>query len=313
MVSVCVKDLTKLIGKTPLVDMSGITGVKLGSDFTGHLYGKLEKLNPLASVKDRLAIAMIEDAERNGRLKKGMSIVEATSGNTGIALAYICSIRGYKLKLTMPESMSIERRKLMSAFGAEVILTPSEKGMSGAVAVANRMLEENPGFIMLDQFNNPANPLYHYETTGPEILDATANKIDLFVAGVGTGGTITGVGRRLKEFNKNIKIIAVEPFDSPVLSGGTPAPHKIEGIGAGFVPGILDISVIDEIITVKADDAFDTSRLMMKTDGIFAGISSGANVWSSLQVAKRTENKDKNIVTIICDTAERYLSTLLFK
>lgn len=313
MASVCVKDLTKLIGKTPLVDISGLVGVKLGSDFIGHIYGKLENLNPLASVKDRLAIAMIEDAERSGKLKKGMSIVEATSGNTGIALAYICSIRGYKLKLTMPENMSIERRKLMSAFGAELVLTPSEEGMSGAVAEAKKMLEERPNFIMLDQFNNPANPAYHYKTTGLEILEATANKVEIFVAGVGTGGTITGVGRRLKEFNKNIKIIAVEPFDSPVLSGGNPGPHKIQGIGAGFVPGILDRSVIDEIITVKADDAFDTSRLMMKTDGVFAGISSGANVWSSLQIAKRTENKDKNIVTIICDTAERYLSTLLFQ
>ncbi|MEI6092196.1 MAG: cysteine synthase A [bacterium] len=313
MTSICVKDLTKLIGNTPLVDLSGITGSKLGKTFQGHIYGKLENRNPLASVKDRLAIAMIEDAERSGKLKKGMSIVEPTSGNTGIALAYICSIRGYRLKLTMPESMSIERRQLMAAFGAELVLTPAEKGMKGAVAEAKRILEENPETILLDQFNNPANPAYHYTTTGLEILEATANKVDIFVVGVGTGGTITGVGKRLKEFNQNIKIIAVEPFDSPVLSGGNPGPHKIQGIGAGFVPGVLDRSLIDEIITVKADDAFETSRLMMRTDGVFAGISSGANVWASVQVAQRQENKDKNIVTIICDTAERYLSTLLFQ
>ncbi|MCX6113369.1 MAG: cysteine synthase A [Proteobacteria bacterium] len=313
MVSTCVKDLTKLIGNTPLVELRGITASKLSSDFSGHIYGKLENLNPLASVKDRIGIAMIEDAEHSGRLKKGIILVEPTSGNTGIALAYICAIKGYKLKLTMPESMSIERRKLMASFGAELVLTPAEKGMNGAVTEAKRILEENTNSIMLDQFNNPANPEYHYKTTGREILDATANKIDIFIAGVGTGGTITGVGKRLKEFNKNIQIIAMEPFDSPVLSGGKPGPHKIQGIGAGFVPGILDRSVIDEIMTVKLDDAFETSRLIMKTDGIFAGISSGANVWSALQIAQRKGNEKKNIVTIICDTAERYLSTMLFQ
>ena len=313
MSSICVRDLTKLIGNTPLVELAGITASKLGTSFSGHIYGKLENLNPLGSVKDRVGIAMIEDAERSGKLKKGITLVESTSGNTGIALAYICAIKGYKLKLTMPESMSIERRKLMASFGAELILTPAEKGMTGAVAEASKILNENDNCIILDQFNNPANPAYHYQTTGKEILEATANKIDIFVAGVGTGGTITGVGRRLKEFNKNIQIIAIEPFDSPVLSGGKPSPHKIQGIGAGFVPGILDRSVIDEIMTVKADDAFETSRLLMRTDGIFAGISSGANVWSAVQIAQRKGNENKNIVTIICDTAERYLSTLLFQ
>ena len=313
MAAACVRDLTKLIGNTPLVELSGITASKLNSDFSGHIYGKLENLNPLASVKDRVAIAMIEDAERSGRLKKGVTLVEPTSGNTGIALAYICAIKGYKIKLTMPESMSIERRKLMASFGAELILTPAEKGMIGAVVEATKILNEESNCIMLDQFNNPANPAYHYRTTGSEILEATANKIDIFVAGVGTGGTITGVGRRLKEFNKNIQITAIEPFYSPVLSGGKPGAHKIQGIGAGFVPGILDRSVIDEILTVKAEDAFETSRLMMKTDGVFAGISSGANVWSALQIAQRKGNENKNIVTIICDTAERYLSTILFQ
>jgi len=307
-----VKDLTSLIGKTPIVELSGIMSAKLGTSFSGRICGKLENMNPLASVKDRLGIAMIEDAEKRGVLKKGVALVEPTSGNTGIALAYISSIRGYKLKLVMPESFSIERRKVMAALGAELVLTPAEKGMKCAIEEANRLLSEGSGYIMLDQFNNPANPAYHYKTTGAEILEAMLNKVDIFVAGVGTGGTISGVGKRLKEFNKNIKVIAVEPFDSPVLSGGKPGPHKIQGIGAGFVPGILDRSVIDEVITVKAEDAFEISRLMMKTDGVFSGISSGANVWSALQMAQRKENNGKNIVTIICDTAERYLSTLLF-
>ena len=307
-----VKDLTALIGKTPIVELSGIMSAKLGTTFSGRICGKMENMNPLASVKDRLGIAMIEDAEKRGVLKKGVSLVEPTSGNTGIALSYISAIKGYKLKLVMPESFSIERRKVMAALGAELVLTPAEKGMKGAIEEANRLLSESSGYIMLDQFNNPANPAYHYKTTGAEILEAMLNKVDIFVAGVGTGGTISGVGKRLKEFNKNIKIVAVEPFDSPVLSGGKPGPHKIQGIGAGFVPGILDRSVIDEVITVKAEDAFEISRLMMKTDGVFSGISSGANVWSALQMAQRKENNGKNIVTIICDTAERYLSTLLF-
>ncbi|MFH1223790.1 MAG: cysteine synthase A [Pseudomonadota bacterium] len=298
-------NLTELIGNTPLVKMGGIAPA-------GNIYGKMENMNPLCSVKDRLAIAMVEDAEKKGAIKKGSLLIEPTSGNTGIALAYIAAIRGYKLILTMSESMSIERRKILAALGAELILTPAEKGMTGAVNEAKDILSKNPGAVILDQFNNPANPEYHYRTTGKEILDDAGGKVDIFVAGVGTGGTITGVGRRLKEFNSNVKIVAVEPSDSPVLSGGKPGPHKIQGIGAGFIPGVLDIELIDEIITVNTDDAFGTSRKLMKTDGIFAGISSGANVWSALHLASRPENKGKTIVTIICDTAERYLSTLLF-
>lgn len=302
-------NLTQLIGNTPLVELNGIA-----SGLDCKIMGKMENMNPLASVKDRLAFAMIDDAEKSGRLKKGMTLVEPTSGNTGIALAYIAAIRGYKLILTMPESMSIERRKILAALGAELILVSPEKGanMNGAVAEAKSILEKNKNAIMLDQFSNPANPAFHYKTTGKEILDQTRNRVDIFVAGVGTGGTVSGVGKRLKEFNPAIKIIAVEPFDSPVLSGGKAGPHKIQGIGAGFVPGTFDRSVVDEIMTVKADDAIRTSRELMLKDGVFAGISSGANVWASMQVAMRPENKGKAIVTIICDTAERYLSTVLF-
>lgn len=300
-------NLTQLIGNTPLLELNGIA-----SGLNCKIMAKLENMNPLASVKDRLGFAMIDDAEKTGRLKKGMTLVEPTSGNTGIALAYISAIRGYKIILTMPESMSIERRKILAALGAELVLTPAEKGMSGAVAEAKSIVERNKGAIMLDQFNNPANPAFHYKTTGKEILDQTNSKVDIFVAGVGTGGTISGVGKRLKEFNSAIKVVAVEPFDSPVLSGGKPGPHKIQGIGAGFVPGTFDRSVVDEVMTVKADDAIRTSRELMLKDGVFAGISSGANVWACLQVAARPENKGKAIVTIICDTAERYLSTVLF-
>jgi cysteine synthase A len=317
------RDLTELIGNTPLLEIKGLLAAKLsGSDFNGKgfkgngFYGKilakLENTNPLASVKDRLGLAMINDAERSGRIKKGSVLVEPTSGNTGIALAYISAIRGYKLKLTMPESMSIERRKVLAALGAELVISPAEKGMKGAVEEAKKILAETPGSIMLDQFNNPANPAFHYETTGLEILNATGNKVDIFVAGVGTGGTIMGVGKRLREVNKDLKIVALEPFDSPVLSGGNPAPHKIQGIGAGFIPGVVDIKMFDEIIKVKNEDAIETSRLLMRTDGVFAGISAGANVWGAMELAKRPENKDKVIVTVICDTAERYLSTMLF-
>ncbi len=300
-------NLVQLIGNTPLLELNGMS-----PDLNCNIMAKLENRNPMASVKDRLAFAMIDDAERSGRLKKGMTLVEPTSGNTGIALAYISAIRGYKLILTMPESMSIERRKILAALGAELVLTPAEKGMSGAVAEAKNILGKDQNAIMLDQFNNPANPAFHYKTTGKEILDATNGKVDVFVAGVGTGGTISGVGKRLKEFNPSIKIVAVEPFDSPVLSGGKPGPHKIQGIGAGFVPGTFNRAVVDEILTVKADDAVRVSRELMLTDGLFSGISSGANVWSAMELAKRPENKGKTIVTIICDTAERYLSTVLF-
>ena len=287
-------NLTQLIGDTPLLELHGIaTG--LGA----KVLVKLENTNPLASVKDRLGFAMIEDAEKRGVLKKGMTLVEPTSGNTGIALAYLSSIRGYKLILTMPESMSIERRKVLAAFGAELILTPAEKGMSGAVAEARNIVASRSDALMLDQFNNPAGPAFHYKTTGKEILDQTDHKVDIFVAGVGTGSTISGVGKRLKEFNSSIKIVAVEPFDSPVLSGGKPGPHKIQGIGAGFVPGVFDRSVVDEIIQARSEDAVATSRALMLKDGVFAGISSGANVWAAMELAKRPENKGKTIVTIV--------------
>ena len=299
-------DLTELIGNTPLLELKGIVA-------TGKILAKLENMNPLASIKDRLGLAMINDAENSGKIKKGSVLVEPTSGNTGIALAYISAIRGYKLKLTMPESMSLERRKVLSALGAELILTPAEKGMKGAVDEAKKILSETPGSVMLDQFNNPANPKFHYETTGAEILSATANKVDIFVTGVGTGGTIMGVGKRLKEFNKDIKVIALEPFSSPVLSGGKPSPHKIQGLGAGFIPGIVDLELFDEIIKVKDEDAIETARSLMRTDGVFGGISAGANVWGAMELARRPENKDKTIVTVICDTAERYLSTELFQ
>jgi cysteine synthase len=306
-------DLTELVGNTPLLKLD-FTQIKelSSSSFKGKILLKLENMNPLASVKDRLGLAMIDDAQKIGKIKKGSVLVEPTSGNTGIALAYISAIRGYKLKLTMPESMSIERRKVLLALGAELILSPGEKGMKGAVEEAKRILAENPNAVMLDQFNNPANPAFHYETTGLEILNSTASKVDIFVAGVGTGGTIMGVGKRLREANKDVKIVALEPYDSPVLSGGKPAPHKIQGIGAGFIPGVVDIKVFDEIIKVKNEDAIETARLIMKTNGIFAGISAGANVWGAIELAKRPENTDKVIVTIICDTAERYLSTNLF-
>lgn len=305
------KDLTELVGNTPLLELK-LNGAVGSSGFKGQILAKLENMNPLASIKDRLGLAMINDAQKSGKIKKGSVLVEPTSGNTGIALAYISAIRGYKLKLTMPENMSLERRKVLAALGAELVLTPAEKGMKGAVEEAKKILVQTPGAVMLDQFNNPANPAFHYETTGLEILNATANKVDMFVAGVGTGGTIMGVGKRLKEANKDVKIIALEPHDSPVLSGGKPAPHKIQGIGAGFVPGVVDLSIFDEIIKVKTEDAIETARLIMRTNGIFAGISAGANVWAALELAKRPENRNKVIVTVICDTAERYLSTELF-
>ena len=306
------KEITSIIGNTPLLELKGITQKKLGTNFKGKIYGKMENMNPLASVKDRLGLALIIDAEKRGVLQSGVTIVEPTSGNTGIALAYIASVRGHIVKLVMPESMSVERRKIMIALGAELILTPAEKGMKGAVDEARRIVDSNPKTIMLDQFSNPANSKYHYETTGSEIVKDLGATPDIFVTGVGTGGTITGVARKLKELNPKVKIVAVEPFDSPVLSGGKPSPHKIQGIGAGFIPQVLDMSLVDEILAVKSDDAFETSRVMMKSDGVFSGISAGANVWSALHLAERPENIDKIIVTVICDTAERYLSTQLF-
>ena len=305
------KNITSMIANTPLLQLNGIV-LKQAPLFKGKIYLKMENMNPLCSVKDRLAFAMITDAEKRGVLKTGMTLVEPTSGNTGIALSYIGALRGYKVKLVMPESMSVERRKIMSALGAELILTPKDKGMTGAVEEAKKIISQDTSAIMLDQFSNPAGPKFHYDTTGPEIVSDLGRVPDVFVAGVGTGGTITGVGRKLKELNPKVKIIAVEPYDSAVISGGKAAPHKIQGIGAGFVPKVLDTSLLDEILTVKADDAINTSRAVMLADGVFAGISAGANVWAAIQLALRPENLNKTIVTISCDTAERYISTELF-
>ena len=270
-------------------------------------------MNPLWSVKDRIGVAMIDAAEREGKLKPGGIIVEPTSGNTGIALAFVAATRGYKLILTMPETMSLERRKLLKIFGAELVLTPGEKGMRGAVEKAEEIQRNNPGSFLPQQFNNPANPEIHRKTTAEEIFRDTDGKVDIFIAGVGTGGTITGVSEVLKNKIPGFKAIAVEPLDSPVLSGGKPGPHKIQGIGAGFVPGVVRKDLIDEIIQVKHEDAGETSHRLAREEGILAGISSGANVWAALQVAKRPENNGKTIVTVICDTGERYLSTWLFQ
>jgi cysteine synthase A len=277
------------------------------------ILGKLEFFNPCSSIKDRIGKWMIEAAERNGKIKKNTIIIEPTSGNTGIGLAFICAAKGYKLILTMPESMSIERRKLLEQLGAEIVLTPAAEGMSGAIKKASQMVASDKNAFMPQQFANPANPQAHRESTALEIWDDTDGKFDFFVAGVGTGGTITGCGEVFKSRNKNIKNIAVEPADSAVLSGGKPGPHKIQGIGAGFVPEVLNREIVDEIIQVRNDDAIETARELAKKEGILAGISSGANLWASIQLASRPENKGKTIVTIICDTGERYLSTELFK
>ncbi|HOJ64574.1 MAG TPA: cysteine synthase A [Spirochaetota bacterium] len=298
-------NITELIGRTPLVRLNSLTkGLK------STILAKLEFFNPLSSVKDRIAFAMIEDAEKKGVLTKETVVIEPTSGNTGIGLAYICAQRGYKLVLTMPETMSIERRKLLKALGAEIVLTEGPKGMRGAVEKAEELNKVIPNSIILQQFSNPANPEIHRNTTAEEIWNDTDGTIDIFVAGVGTGGTITGVGEVIKK-RKNIKVIAVEPEKSPVLSGGKPSPHKIQGIGAGFIPEVLNREIIDEIIQVKDEDAGEISRRLAKEEGIFCGISAGANVWASLEVAKRESGKI--IVTIIPDTGERYLSTWLFE
>ena len=301
-------DITELVGRTPLVRMR-----RLGQGLPGQVVLKLESFNPLSSVKDRIGLNMIVAAEREGRIGPDTVLVEPTSGNTGIALAFVCASRGYRLILTMPESMSLERRQLLKSLGAELHLTPATAGMKGAIERARQMVEGNPNHIMLQQFENPANPEIHRLTTAEELWNDTDGAIDIFVAGVGTGGTITGVTQVLKERKSTFKAIAVEPADSPVLSGGTPGPHKIQGIGAGFVPGVMDLSLTDEVIRATFDDAVATARRLAKEEGILGGISSGANVWAALQVAARPENEGKLIVTVICDTGERYLSTPLFQ
>lgn len=304
------KSITDLIGRTPLLELSNY---EKENNLEATIVAKLEYFNPAGSVKDRIAKAMVEDAEQKGILKPGATIIEPTSGNTGIGLASVASAKGYKVILTMPETMSVERRNLLKAYGAQLVLTEGAKGMKGAIAKADELKEEIADSVILGQFVNPANPAVHKATTGPEIWEDTEGKVDIFVAGVGTGGTITGTGEYLKSQNPNVKVIAVEPETSPVLSKGTPGPHKIQGIGAGFVPDTLNTDVYDEIITVKNEDAFATGNKIAKSEGVLVGISSGAAVWAATQLAKRPENKGKTIVALLPDTGERYLSTPLFE
>ncbi|MDP3266497.1 MAG: cysteine synthase A [Sulfuricurvum sp.] len=301
-------NITELIGNTPLVRLNAQS-----SECGATILGKCEFMNPTSSVKDRIGISMIKSAMAEGKINPDTLIIEPTSGNTGIALASICAALGLKLTLTMPESMSIERRNLLQALGASLVLTPAAQGMKGAIDEANNLVATTPNAIVLQQFSNPANPQIHRETTAPEILRDTDGNVDIFVAAVGTGGTITGTGEVLKAAIPNVKIIAVEPKDSAVLSGGKAGPHKIQGIGAGFIPDVLNVSLYHEIIAVSNEDAIATAKELAKTEGILVGISAGANVYAAMQVAKRPENQGKTIVTILCDTAERYLSTALFE
>lgn len=303
-------NVTELIGKTPILKLNNFSK---SEGVAANIFAKLEYFNPAGSVKDRIAYAMISDAEAKGELKPGATIIEPTSGNTGIGLASVGTAKGYKVILTMPETMSVERRNLVKAYGAEVVLTEGAKGMKGAIEKANELKEQTPGSVILGQFVNPANPKAHYETTGPEIWADTEGKVDAFIAGVGTGGTLSGVGKYLKDKNPNVKIFAVEPQTSPVLSEGHGGAHKIQGIGAGFVPDTLNTSVYDEVIPVPNEAAFETGNKIAKTEGILVGISSGAAVWAAEQLAKRDEFKGKNIVVLLPDTGDRYLSTDLFK
>ena len=304
------KNLTELIGKTPMLELNNY---KNNNELKGNIIAKLEYFNPGGSVKDRIGFAMFEEAEKSGKINKDTVIIEPTSGNTGVGLALTAAAKGYKLMITMPESMSIERRKLLKAYGAELILTPAAKGMKGAIEAAEELAKQYPNSFIPQQFKNAANPEAHRKTTALEILEDLDGKVDILVAGVGTGGTITGIGSILKGKNENIKIVAVEPSASPVISGGSPGPHKIQGIGAGFIPDVLKTDLIDEVIKVDNEDAFKTSRELAKTEGLLVGISSGAAVVAAKELAKREENKGKNIVVILPDGGERYLSTELFE
>lgn len=303
------KKLTELIGNTPLLELDAFSQKR---NLETPIIVKIEFFNPGGSVKDRVALAMIEDAERSGKLRPGATIIEPTSGNTGVGLALVSAVKGYKLILTMPETMSVERRNLVKAYGATVKLTPGKDGMAGAIRAAEELRDATPGAVILQQFENPANPQRHYETTGVEIWNQTDGKVDIFVAGVGTGGTVSGIGKRLKENNPAVQIVAVEPASSPVLSGGKSGPHKIQGIGAGFVPKTYDPDVIDEVLQVENDDAIRTGRELAAEEGLLVGISSGAAVYAATQLAKRPENKGKRIVALLPDTGERYLSTVLY-
>ena len=301
---------TELIGHTPLLKVNNYAKEVGVTDVT--LLAKLEYFNPAGSVKDRIALAMIEDAEKKGQLKPGATIIEPTSGNTGIGLASVAAAKGYRTILTLPETMSVERRNLLKAYGAELVLTEGAKGMKGAIAKAEELQKEIPGAVILGQFDNPANPAAHAATTGPEIWEDTEGKVDIFVAGVGTGGTVTGIGTYLKSKNPNVQVVAVEPADSPVLSGGKPGTHKLQGIGAGFVPSILNTQIYDEVFTVTTDEAFETGRQIAHKEGILVGITSGAALYAAAQLAKRPENKGKTIVALLPDSGDRYLSTPMF-